>query len=177
MFVQEMESSNIKVVRECKAVLGRLHAQVGPSLKALCRVEADAKVWPGVEKCFDASPYDPSLAQQQWPRRSIATASTIEGNGTVSLEVPKTDLKSVVSADMISQLVRLSCDQWYIFVSLTPDRMQRTGKRLGKFANKHWKISQPLSTHVAVSLISQNRSSQQSYHGHYEIDYQIPRST
>ena len=108
--MQEIGSSNPKVKREALAVIGTLYTQVGTKLKALSMSLAkqqDAKN--SLEKCFNEIEFDPLAVPTTWKKycvvQSIGGVGAENEPPSVDLDIPKTDLLSVLPSDIISQMV------------------------------------------------------------------------
>ena len=105
-----MCSSNPKVKREATGLVATLFKQLGPQLKALCMslaTKQDAKN--ALEKAFSENEYDPSSLPAEWPMRSIVVVSEGAAGGAgsdrLTLEIPKTDLFSLLPPDILTKMV------------------------------------------------------------------------
>ena len=97
--------------------IGRLHAELGPILKAIVLSNCQDSMRDQVEKAMESHPHDPSYASSEWPKASIASQTTSRGKSVSSdvgdnddsnglaLEIPRMDLLASLSADCITKMV------------------------------------------------------------------------
>ena len=111
--LQEMGSINPKTRKEAFVLLGELFQQIGPPLMALAlSLSNKSSITENLKKCFDENSYDPAMKSSNWPRKSLIFRQ-VSSNGQVtqneesfSLDIPKTDLMSMLPKDVLSKLVR-----------------------------------------------------------------------
>lgn len=113
---QEIDSSNPKVKKEATALMVTLYRQIGPKLKALSMsLSKKQEMKSYLDKCFSESNYDPSSLPSTWPKQSIVRSSDTgvgaAGPGTgpdsLELDIPKTDLFSLLPPDIAAQMVSM----------------------------------------------------------------------
>lgn len=90
-----------------------LFTQVGPKLRALAVSVAPKGATSAVEKTLDESEFDPTASSAPRKLKFVATNKTGEKDndgttGSIDVEVPQTDLLSLLPPDVISKLVRWS---------------------------------------------------------------------
>lgn len=89
--------------------MAALFRQIGPKLKALSMSLAkNAETKMVLENCFNESDYDPTSLPGSWPRQSIVKNSSngaAGGTGSLELDLPKTDLFSLLPNDIVNKMV------------------------------------------------------------------------
>lgn len=89
------------------ACLGKLHASIGPGLKAIALSHAKSgALKESISKCLDDHPFDPSIRQVKPLKHSISLVA--EAEGACDMEVPKSDLFATLPGGILVQLVSLS---------------------------------------------------------------------
>jgi hypothetical protein len=111
LFKKEAGSSNPKLKRQAYSLVGVMHNQVGPPLKALVLTMIKLPtVKEEFQKCFEAHPYDPLAKSTDWPKKSIALGVAVgnvnENQNVASFEIPNTDIFVALPRDILSRLVR-----------------------------------------------------------------------
>jgi hypothetical protein len=99
------------VKREANTVVGILYAQIGPSLKSLLlSMCTQPSVKELLQKCFDEHRFDPAMKLTSWSKVSLHSRASDAENGssndTSSLHVPRSDITTLLSKDIIARLVR-----------------------------------------------------------------------
>lgn len=107
---QELETSNPKVKKEALAVMSTMYAQIGPKIRALSiSIAKTAETKTTLETCFNSSTFDASSVPTDWNRRYMFDADQVDGarqaGGAIDLEVPRTDIFSLLTPDIIAKLV------------------------------------------------------------------------
>ncbi len=95
------------------SLAGEFHAQLGPIVKAMMMSNVkDDSVKGQLEKKFDSSPFDPSIANSSPTKRCLHESDDdsagVEAGGAASalgMDIPKTDLMSELPEDILDQLV------------------------------------------------------------------------
>jgi hypothetical protein len=112
-FRQECESSNLKVKREALQILGILHSQVGPSLKAIATSLAKPGLRDDLDKCFENNPFDVKFQKLDWPKcslldnRNVQAGKEWNSGSMISLDVPRSDIMADLEEDCIQRLVSI----------------------------------------------------------------------
>lgn len=96
------------------SLVGEMHTQLGPVMKAMVTsVVTKESLKAQMENTFDSCPYDSSLSSKIPQKKCLArneTNSNAYGEGAgagLDIEIPKADLLSELSPDIISQMVRI----------------------------------------------------------------------
>ncbi|OEU12196.1 ARM repeat-containing protein [Fragilariopsis cylindrus CCMP1102] len=106
----ECGAKNVKVKRAAFATIGLMHAQLGPSLRAVTLSSiSDSSFREEFDKIFKEHPYDSSLACADWPMRYLFSNSSddnTDSNSTsgMKIELPKTDLIAELPPDCLSRM-------------------------------------------------------------------------
>jgi hypothetical protein len=107
--LQELNATNPKVKREALLLAGLIHTQLGPSFGALAiSMTKKSDVRTQLDKCFAEFVYDTSFEEKQWQKSSFASIlscpDAIVDKKSLVLNVPKTDLFTVLPDDLLSKL-------------------------------------------------------------------------
>ena len=101
--IEESAATNPKIKKEVSSIFAELHRQLGPTFRALALQLCQGYNKDMLELCFENNPYDPNEATIERARRSIVESD--EGPvGDMVLDVPKTDLSSVLKEGIIERL-------------------------------------------------------------------------
>jgi cytoskeleton-associated protein 5 len=106
----ECGAKNVKVKRAAFATIGLMHAQLGPSLRAVTLSSISDSSFRGeFEKIFKEHPFDSSLTCADWPMRYLFSNSSndnTDSNSTsgMKIELPKTDLIAELPPDCLSRM-------------------------------------------------------------------------
>lgn len=111
---KEGGSSNAKVKRQAYSLIGLMNKHIGPPLKALfLSMAKQPSAKDELQKCFENHPFDASMKNTEWPKKSILTNSgkasedDRENQQVMTFEIPKTDIISKLPRDITSRMVRL----------------------------------------------------------------------
>ena len=101
--------------KEAHALVALLYMHVGPALKALllsiCNQSSGKEQ---LQKCFEETKYDPQIKEKIFVKKSIESNQltqndSVDRNQQIpSLEIPKTDIISILSKDIISRIVSIT---------------------------------------------------------------------
>ena len=110
IILQELKASNPKIRKEAQAVLSGLYNQLGPNVKVLTiSLIKSPEIKSDIESCFSKVAYDPSSLPATWPKQSLVVRSSSVGGSetqaTTKFDLPKTDLFTLLPADIVSKLV------------------------------------------------------------------------
>uniref|UniRef100_A0A7S3Q8W0 TOG domain-containing protein n=1 Tax=Chaetoceros debilis TaxID=122233 RepID=A0A7S3Q8W0_9STRA len=145
--LKECESSNVKVKATAISLVGEMYKQLGPVMKAMiASVVTKESLKAQMDKTFDSCPYDSSLSAAIPQKKCLArndSNSNADGEGAgLDIEIPKADLLSELSPDIISQMgakvnkdswklrkaaleeVEGACEQYKGIISTSPDCMK-----------------------------------------------------
>ena len=106
----ECGAKNVKVKRAAFATIGLMHAQLGPSLRAVTLSSiSDSSFREEFDKIFKEHPYDSSLTCADWPMRYLFSNSSDDNTDSDStsgmkIELPKTDLIAELPPDCLSRM-------------------------------------------------------------------------
>ncbi len=108
--IQECASTNVKVKKAAMTLIGDMHSQLGPTMKALVvansRIEQSVK--DQVEKKMDASPFKQDASSSTRQKVCLITSigtSESESEGGPGFEIPKTDIVAALPSDCINRMV------------------------------------------------------------------------
>ena len=107
--LREVGSSNPKVKKEASVAIGELHKQLGPAFKALALQMSVGSHQALLEQAFESNPYDPQEGSKDRPKQSICRSCASAGdeagaNGTMKMDIPRTDLSSSLDVDIVSKM-------------------------------------------------------------------------
>ena len=114
-----MGASGPKIQKEATACFAILHQQIGPQLKALSlSLVKDPRLKTQLQKCIDDNPFDPSSLLKVWPKESLAYQQIVgdgcsqPSHGRLAINVPKTNIFSLLPNDIVARLVGLVATFW-----------------------------------------------------------------
>ena len=104
---KECASTNVKVKASAMTLIGELHSQLGPTLKALVVANGsiEQSVKDQVEKKMDSSPMTQGVTPQKVCLISGNGTNESENEGGSGFEVPKTDIVAALPSDCIKRMV------------------------------------------------------------------------
>jgi len=108
--LKECVEANVKVRKAALALIGEMHTQMGPVLKALVmsnsNLESSARSQ--VEDLLDSSPYDPGASKIVREKQSFIIESSnsinTESGSSLDIEIPKTDLVASLPSKCLSRM-------------------------------------------------------------------------
>jgi len=121
--LKECANTNIKVRTAALKVVGEMHSQLGPMLKALLNsnTSVEDSVKTQVENKMNLSPMDPAVKTKTWPKRCLVlikeasdgeNAGGDEGN-SLGIEIPRTDLVANLPPDCLTRMgLKENKDSW-----------------------------------------------------------------